>query len=112
MLIKPSVVSEWEIVFADFERIDRLRLTLLAGQFLQFGLIEGPDSFTQVVDEFEHGNRLLGCPVGGNPQRHGVWEARGMCCSTLIRNSVEHASFATLTPFCSLAFAHHPLRRQ
>jgi hypothetical protein len=97
--------SEWQIVFVDFIMIDGLRLTLLTGQFLEIGLVEGPDSFAQVVDEFENGNRLLGCPVGGDRQRDGVRESRPKRCFGMIRNSVEHASLATLAPFRS-PFGH------
>jgi hypothetical protein len=56
------------LVFLDIDRIDAIWLTLLTGQFLEIDLVEGPDSFTQVVDKFEYGDRLLGCPAGGDRQ--------------------------------------------
>ncbi len=69
--------SEWEIV-VDFEGIEWRRLTLLADHLLQLGLIDGPDLFTQVVDEFEDGDGLLGCPVGRDREWDGVLETGGM----------------------------------
>ena len=57
------------------------RLLLLAEQILQLDVIEFPDSLAQVVEQFEHGERLFGRPGDGDfngerPQMGGqrrVW---------------------------------------
>jgi hypothetical protein len=87
-----------------FDRIGWLRLTLLTGQLLEIDLIERPDSFSQVVDKFENGDRLLGCPVRGDWERNGEREAGGTRCSGMIR--IECTSLAKMTSFHSPAFDH------
>ena len=38
--------------------------TLFAEQFEQFHVVMNPDALTKVIEEFDHGEGLLGCPVG------------------------------------------------
>jgi hypothetical protein len=73
--LKPSFVrepsSERLIVGVVWDRNDRTGLTLLARQFLQVGCVDGPDPFSEIVDEFEDGERLFRGPVGWDLERDG-----------------------------------------
>ena len=57
---------------------------MLAEQILQLEVIEFPDSLAQVVEQFEHGERLLRRPGDGDfdgDRTEMGWQWLGMRCS-------------------------------
>jgi hypothetical protein len=51
---------------------------------LDLAAVESPDFFSQIVDQFEEGQRLLRRPCGGYddrgcPARFGCWRRRRLC---------------------------------
>lgn len=100
-------ISERQIVVVDLDGIDWCRLTLLAHQVLQVDLVDGPDPVTQVVDQFEDGERRFGRPGCRDRERDGLRQSGGMGCIGVMGITVFDTSVTASPAFRCVAFGHH-----